>query len=119
MIQVNSILSVCDSTGVMLVKCIKVLGPYKKKIAYMGDLVIVSVQRVNPRRLKRLKLFRRKRFFVGTLHRALVVRSKCNFLRANNIYIRFNENSAVLVNKKVVPVSSRVYGPILKELCMR
>jgi ribosomal protein L14 len=53
------------------------------------------------------------------MHRALVVRGKCNYWRMNTVYIKFNENSVVLVNKKVVPVSKRVYGPILKELCMR
>lgn len=119
MIQEGTILNVCDKTGVMLVKCIKVLGPYKKRIAFIGDLILVSVQRINPRKLVRIKLFRRKRYFVGTMHRALVVRGKCNYWRMNTVYIKFNENSVVLVNKKVVPVSKRVYGPILKELCMR
>lgn len=119
MIQEGTILNVCDKTGIMLVKCIKVMGPYKKKIAYIGDLVIVSVQRVNPRKLKRLKMFRRKRYFVGTLHRALVVRAKCNYLRTNSVFIKFNENSVIIVNKKVVPLSKRIYGPILKELCMK
>ena len=53
------------------------------------------------------------------MHRALVIRSKVNFLRVCNIYIKFNENAVIIVNKKNVPISNRVYGPVLRELCMR
>ena len=80
MIQVGSILKVCDKTGVVLVQCIKVLGSSKKRIAKIGDVVIVSVQHINPRKFKNVKLFRRKKFIKGTLHRGLVVRSKVNFI---------------------------------------
>lgn len=119
MIQEGTILTICDNTGIMWVKCIKVLGPYKKKLACIGDMIIVSVQRVNPRILKRKKLHRRKRFYVGTVHRCLVVRSQSNFKRTTSVHIKFNENSAILVNKSAVPMSKRVHGPILRELCMR
>lgn len=119
MIQAGTILKVCDKTGVVLVQCIKVLGCSKKKIAYIGDVIIVSVQAINPRKFQNVKLFRRKKFFKGTIHRALIVRSKVNFCRMHGVYIKFNENSVVLVNKRIVPISNRVYGPILRELCMR
>jgi ribosomal protein L14 len=66
-----------------------------------------------------MKVRWRKRFAMGTMHRALVIRAKVNFCRLPGIYIKFNENAVVLVNKKVVPVSNRVYGPILKELCIK
>jgi large subunit ribosomal protein L14 len=119
MIQVGTILKVCDKTGVSLVKCIKVLGPYKKRIAYIGDVILVSVVHINPKKFQNMKLFKRKRFFKGTLHRALVLRTKINYKRANGIYIKFDENSVALVNRKVVPISNRIYGPVLMELCRK
>lgn len=119
MIQVGSILKVCDKTGVSLVKCIKVLGSSKKKIANIGDVILVSIKHINPKKFVKMKLFKRKRFFKGTIHRGLIVRSKTNYKRSNNVFVKFNENSVVLVNKKTVPISNRVYGPILLELCRR
>lgn len=119
MIQVGTILNVSDKTGVSLVKCIKVLGPYKKRIAYIGDVILVAVVHINPKKFQNMKLFKRKRFFKGTLHRALILRTKTNYKRANGIYIKFDENSVALVNRKVVPISNRVYGPVLIELCRK
>lgn len=119
MIQVGTILKVCDKTGVSLVQCIKVFGPSHKKIAFIGDVILVSVQHINPKKFVKMKFFKKKRFFKGTLHRGLVVRSKVYFLRSYNVFIKFNENSVVLVNRRIVPISNRVYGPILVELCRR
>ena len=119
MMQVGTILKVTDKTGVSLVKCIKVLGPYKKKIAYLGDVILVSVKHINPKKFKNMKLFKRKRYLKGTIHRGLIIRTKINYKRANGAFISFNENSVVLVNKKSVPVSNRVYGPVLIELCRK
>jgi large subunit ribosomal protein L14 len=119
MIQVGTILKVTDKTGVSLVKCIKVLGPYKKKIANIGDVVLVSIKHINPKKFKNMKLFKRKRFLKGTIHRGLIIRTKINYRRANGAFISFNENSVVLVNKKSVPISNRVYGPVLIELCRK
>lgn len=95
MIQVGTILKVCDKTGVSVVQCIKVLGPYKKRIAYIGDVIIVSVIHINSKKFQNMKLFKRKRFLKGTLHRGLIIRIKTNYKRANQILIRFNENSVV------------------------
>lgn len=119
MIQVGTILKVTDKTGVVLVQCIKVLGNSKKRIALLGDVVLVAVKRINPKKFKNVKLFRRKKFFKGTLHRGLIIRSKINFMRLSGLFIRFNENTVVLVNKKIVPISNRIYGPVIRELCMR
>jgi large subunit ribosomal protein L14 len=119
MIQLGTILKVSDKTGVVLVQCIKVFGPYKKRIAYLGDVILVTVKRINPKKFHNVKLFKRKKFFKGTLHRGLVIRAKYNYCRMSGLFIRFNENSIVIVNKKIVPISNRVYGPILRELCMR
>lgn len=119
MIQLGTILKVSDKTGVVLVQCIKVFGSSKKRIAYIGDVILVSVQRINPKKFHNVKLFKKKKFFKGTLHRGLVIRSKVNYLRSSGVFVRFNENSVVLVNKKTVPISNRVFGPVLRELCMK
>lgn len=112
-------LKVTDKTGVVLVQCIKVFGPIRKRIAYLGDVVLVSVKKINIKKLSSLKAKKKKKYTKGTLSRALVVRTKVNFCRTPGVFIKFDENTVVLVNKKVVPVSNRVYGPIIKELCMR
>jgi large subunit ribosomal protein L14 len=119
MIQLGTILKVCDKTGVVLVQCIKVFGSYKKRIAYLGDVILVSVKRINPKKFHKVKLFKKKKFYKGTLHRGLVIRAKYNYCRMSGLFIKFNENSIVIVNKKIVPISNRLYGPVLRELCMR
>ena len=119
MIQVNSILKVVDQTGVTLVQCIKVFGSFNKRIAYLGDVILVSVKQINPKKFINVKLNKKKKFFKGTMHRALIIRSKVNYCRSSGIFICFNENSVVLVNKRKVPISNRVYGPVLRELCMK
>lgn len=120
MIQLGSILKVTDKTGVVLVQCIKILGvSSKKKIAFIGDVILVSVKWINPRKFIKVKERKKKQYAKGTLHRALIVRTKVNFRRIHNLFICFNENSVVLVTKNVVPLCNRVYGPILKEFCMR
>lgn len=80
---------------------------------------MVSVQWISPRKFALLKARLQKKFFKGSLHRGLVIRSKVNFKRSSGIFIKFGENTVVLVTKNVVPVSNRVYGPVLRELCMR
>jgi len=119
MVQAGTLLKVTDKTGVVIVQCIKVFGATRKRIAYLGDVVLVSIKHTNVKKLARLKAKKRRKYSKGRLLRALVVRSKVNFLRMSGIFIKFDENTVVLVNKRVVPISNRVYGPILKELCMR
>jgi large subunit ribosomal protein L14 len=118
MVQAGSLLKVVDKSGVTLVRCIKVLTSIKSRIAYIGDMLIVSVRRVNPKKLKRVKLLKRKRYYKGTIHRAMLIRSCVMFKRTPSVLIKFNENSVIFVNKKRVPLTNRVYGPILRELCM-
>jgi len=76
MIQVGTKLKVCDKTGVNYAKCVKVYGPLKKKIAIIGDIILVSVKQINPKKFLKMKLFKRKRFLKGTLHKGLIVRTK-------------------------------------------
>src|SRR5690349_6089289 len=97
MIQPGTISKVTDKTGVVLVQCIKVFGPYKKKIAYLGDVILVVVRRINPKKFHKVKLFKKKKFFKGTLHRGLVIRAKSNYCRMPGVFVRFNENTIVIV----------------------
>ncbi len=66
-----------------------------------------------------LKARLQKKYFKGSIHRGLIIRSKVNFIRLPGVFIKFGENTVVLVTKNVVPVSNRVYGPVLREMCMR
>lgn len=115
----GTILKVTDKTGIALVQCIKVFGHSHKRIAFLGDVVLVSVKWVSRKRFVNLKPRLKKRYALGSLHRALVVRSKVNYMRTKHIFLRFDENAVVLVNRRRVPVSNRVFGPILKEFCTR
>ena len=120
MIQLGTILKVTDKTGVVLAQCIKILGASsKKRIALIGDVILISVKWINPRKFLNVKERKKKQFAKGTLHRALIIRSKVNFIRTLGVYLKFDENSIVLVTKNVVPLCNRVYGPVLKEFCMR
>jgi len=119
MVQTGTMLKVTDKTGVVLVQCIRVFGPTHKRIAFLGDVVLVSIKRVNVKKLAGLKAKKKKKFSKGKLSRALLVRSKVNFRRSNGVLIKFDENTVVLVNKRVVPISNRIYGPILKEFCTK
>ena len=119
MIQIGTILNVCDKTGITLAQCIKVFGQSRKKIGFIGDIVLISVKQINPKKFKNMKLFKRKRFFKGTLHRGLIIRTKINYERAKGIFIKFNENSIILVNRKNIPISNRIYGIVLIELCRK
>ena len=119
MVQQNSILLVTDKSGVSLVQCVKVLGSSKKRLAVLGDVIVVSIKKLHSKRHALLKPSQQKQFAKGKLHRGLIVRTSFNFCRFPGVYIRFDENSVIIVNKKVVPVSSRIYGPILRELCVK
>ncbi len=119
MIQVGSILKIADKTGISLVQCIKVFGHHHKRIAFLGDVILVSVKWISKKRFVFLKARLKKRYALGTMHRVLIIRTRCYTLRANNINMRFDENAAIIVNKKTVPMSNRVYGPIFKDLCSK
>jgi len=119
MVQVGTLVKVTDKTGIVLAVCIKVFGPMRKRIAFLGDVILVSVKKFNLKKIALGKVKKRRKFFKGSLVRGLLVRTKVNFCRMPGIYIKFNENTIVIVNKKVVPISNRVFGPILRELCIK
>jgi large subunit ribosomal protein L14 len=106
MIQMESVLDVADNSGAKRVKCIKVLGGSKRKYAGIGDVIAVSVKDAAPNgKVKK-----------GQIARAVIVRTKKEVRRPDGSYIRFDTNSAVLINKDNEPVGSRIFGPVAREL---
>ena len=106
MIQMQTILTAADNSGAKSLQCIKVLGGSKRKYASIGDTIVVSVKEALPNsRVKK-----------GDLKRAVVVRTKKEIRRADGSYIKFDVNSAVLINDANEPVGTRVFGPVAREL---
>ena len=106
MIQMQTTLDVADNTGARSVMCIKVLGGSKRRVAGVGDIIVVSVKEAAPRgRVKK-----------GDVHRAVIVRTAKDIRRADGTVIRFDSNAAVLVNKNEEPIGTRIFGPVPREL---
>jgi large subunit ribosomal protein L14 len=107
MIQPQTLVTVTDNSGAKIGRVFKVLGSSKKRYAQIGELVVLSVQKAEPR-----KQVKKKDVLVG-----LVVRQKKPFRRKDGSYIRFDENSVVIVNKEnKAPIANRVFGPVPREL---
>ncbi len=107
MIQPRSIVKIADNSGATLGRIFKVLGSSKKRYASIGEKVVLSIQKAQPR-----KTTKKKDVVYG-----LVVRQKAPFRRKDGSYIRFDENAVVIVMKdKLEPVAGRVFGPIPREI---
>lgn len=106
MIQQGTWLKVADNTGAKMAKCIKVLGASKKRYAYIGDVIVVSIKDALPRGIVKKK----------SVQKGVIVRQKKEFKRKDNSYIRFDENAIVIVDTENMPKGTRVFGPIAKEL---
>lgn len=107
MIQPQSIVKIADNTGALIGRVFKVLGSSKKRYARIGERVVLSVQKAQPR-----KTAKKKDVLYG-----VVVRQKAPFRRKDGSYIRFDENAVVIVQKeKKEPVAGRVFGPIPREI---
>ena len=107
MIQARSIVKIADNTGGKIGRVFKVLGASKKRYACIGELVVLSVQKAEPRKTTKKK---------DVLY-ALVVRQRAPFRRKDGSYIRFDENAVVIVEKtKKEPIAGRVFGPIPREV---
>ncbi|HEY6021236.1 MAG TPA: 50S ribosomal protein L14 [Candidatus Paceibacterota bacterium] len=106
MIQMQSILNVADNTGARSVMCIKVLGGSKRRYASVGDVIKVSIRDAAPRsRVKK-----------GDVYSAVVVRTAKGVRRADGSLIKFDGNAAVLLNSKLEPIGTRIFGPVTREL---
>ncbi|MBK9033398.1 MAG: 50S ribosomal protein L14 [Myxococcales bacterium] len=106
MIQQTSVLDVADNSGAKKVFCIKVLGGSRRRYASIGDVIIVSVREAIPgSKVKK-----------GEVARAVIVRTQKMLARPDGSSIRFDGNSAVLVNKENEPIGTRIFGPVAREL---
>ena len=106
MIQMQSFLDVADNSGAKRVQCIKVLGGSRRRYAGLGDIIVVSIKEAIPgSKVKK-----------GDTARAVVVRTKREYRRADGSYIKFDDNSAVLINPQLEPVGTRIFGPVAREL---
>ena len=106
MIQTESVLDVADNSGAKKLKTIKVLGGSKRRYATVGDVVVVSIREALPNgKVKK-----------GDVARAVVVRTAKELRRADGSYIRFDNNSAVLISPQNEPIGTRIFGPVAREL---
>jgi large subunit ribosomal protein L14 len=106
MIQMTSVLDVADNSGAKKVYCIKVLGGSRRRYAGIGDIIIVSIREAIPgAKVKK-----------GEVARAVIVRTKKELARSDGSSIRFDGNSAVLINKENEPIGTRIFGPVAREL---
>ena len=110
MIQPQTILKVTDNSGAKTVKCIKVPGGFKKKIAKLGDIVVVSIQKLRNKAKQNAKVKKKE------VCKALIVRTKAMYNKPTGLSIKFNDNAVVLINKQKNPIGTRIVGPISKTL---
>lgn len=106
MIQSETRLTVADNSGAKVLYCIKVLGGSRRRYASIGDIVVVSVKEAIPNaKVKK-----------GDVLKAVVVRTKKEIRRPDGTFIRFDDNSAVLINNQKEPIGTRIFGPVAREL---
>ena len=106
MIQTETRLKVADNSGAKSLLCIKVLGGSKRRYASVGDIIVVSIKEALPNsKVKK-----------GDVAKAVIVRTTKEIRRPDGSYIKFDENSAVLINNQNEPIGTRIFGPVAREL---
>ena len=106
MVQTTTTLDVADNSGAKKIMCIRVLGGTKRKYASLGDVIVVSIKEAIPNaKVKK-----------GEIAKAVIVRTRKEVSRQDGSYIRFDANSAVLVDKDNEPIGTRIFGPVAREL---
>ena len=109
MIQVQTKLTVADNTGARIVQCIKVIGGSERRFASIGDIIVVSVKEAIPNgKVKK-----------GTVHKAIVVRTKYAVHRNDGSKVKFDNNAAVIIDDKGEPIGTRIFGPVTRELRLK
>jgi len=106
MIQTKSILQVADNSGAKRVVCVKVLGGSRRRYASVGDVIVVAVKEAIPN----------SKIIKGSVHKAVIVRTAKEVARDDGSYIKFDDNSAVLLNAAKEPIGTRIFGPVAREL---
>lgn len=106
MIQPQTMLKVADNTGAKIIQCFRVIGGTRRRYARIGDIIVSAVKEAEPRReVKKHDVVR-----------AVVIRQRKSFRRADGSYIRFDDNAAVILESKKNPKGSRIFGPVPREL---
>ena len=106
MIQTTTVLDVADNSGAKKVGCIKVLGGTRRRFASIGDVIVVSIKEASVNgKVKK-----------GDIARAVIVRTAREVKRPDGSYIKFDNNSAVLISKEGEPIGTRIFGPVAREL---
>ncbi|MBU0652930.1 MAG: 50S ribosomal protein L14 [Proteobacteria bacterium] len=106
MIQMQTVLNVADNSGAKKVACIKVLGGSRRRFASLGDVIVIAVKEALPNsKVKK-----------GDVMKAVVVRTVKEVRRADGSYLKFDDNSAVLITNQMEPVGTRIFGPVAREL---
>ena len=109
MVQMQTVLTSADNSGAKKLMCIKVLGGSGRRYAGVGDVIVVSVREAMPNsKVKK-----------GDVMRAVVVRTAKEIARPDGTYIKFDENSAVLLTQAMEPLGTRIFGPVARELCAK
>lgn len=109
MIQMQTVLNSADNSGAKKLFCIKVLGGTRRKYATIGDVIVVAVKEALPNaKVKK-----------GDVKKGVIVRTRKEIRRPDGTYIRFDENSAVLIDQAGEPIGTRIFGPVARELRAR
>ena len=106
MIQPRSMLKVADNSGAKIVQCFKVLGGSRRRYAEVGDIIVASVKVAEPRKAVKKK----------DVVKCVIARQRKQLKRADGSYIKFDENAVILIDAKKQPRSTRIFGPIPREL---
>ncbi|NCO15379.1 50S ribosomal protein L14 [Candidatus Wolfebacteria bacterium CG18_big_fil_WC_8_21_14_2_50_39_7] len=106
MIQERSMLTVADNSGAKIIQCFRVLGATRRRYARIGDVIVASVKKAEPRKAIKKK----------DIVRAVIIRQKQPLRRADGSYIRFDENAAILIDAKQEPKATRIFGPVPREI---
>jgi len=114
MIQQQTYLEVADNTGARKVMCIKVLGGTRKRYATVGDVIVVAVKDAHP--TYGLKDTTGKKVHNKAVQKAVVVRTKKEIRRPDGTYIRFDDNACAIIDDKLNPKGTRIFGPVAREL---
>ena len=106
MIQMQTVLNVADNSGAKKVACIKVLGGSKRRYASLGDMIVIAVKEALPN----------SKVNKGDVMKAVVVRTVKEVRRVDGSYLKFDDNSAVLISNQMEPIGTRIFGPVAREL---
>ncbi len=106
MIQAQTRLIIADNSGAKKAQCIKVLGGSKRRYASLGDIIVVAIKSATPNsKIKK-----------GAVEKAVIVRTHKEVSRPDGTYIRFQDNAAVIIDERLEPVATRIFGPVAREL---